>query len=281
MKILILGAKGMLGRDLYKVCLEGGHEVLGWDVEELDITRPELIKQKLPSPDVVVNCAAYTRVDDAETNREVAYKINAEAPRYLARECLERKVTLCHISTDYVFDGTANLPYPERASTSPVNLYGASKLAGEKGVRSVGGKFLIVRTQSLFGVHGHNFVKAIGRKVRQGDPFKVVNDQVMAPTYTLHLAQGLLKLLELKEEGVVHVTASGSCTWYDFAVQIALSMGVEIDIEPIQSKDLNLPAPRPAYSVLSSRKFRLLTGGVLPTWQEGLKAYMKEKGALA
>lgn len=272
----------MLGTDLVKACSAAGHQVTAWDLPEIDITKPEQIKDRLPEVHTVINCAAFTRVDDAETHRDLAYHINADGPLHLARECVEKKMRLFQISTDYVFDGQTDLPYPERAQTAPLGIYGASKLAGEKAVRSTGGRFLIIRSQSLFGVHGPNFVKAIARKLKEGvSPLRVVKDQIMAPTYTGHLAEAIVKLLGLNAEGVIHVTAAGSCSWFDFAREIVARVKPGVPVEPLLAVQLNLPAKRPGYSVLSNRKFRLLTGGLLPSWQEGLDAYLKEEGALS
>lgn len=271
----------MLGHDLEEVCLDAGHKVMAWDVDELDITKADKVKDGFPQPDVLINCAAYTKVDDAETNRDAAYRINAEGPLNLARECAEKKIRFIHISTDYVFNGEAELPYPERAQTNPINIYGASKLAGEKAVRGTGGDFLVIRSQSLFGVHGHNFVKAIARKARtEGGPLKVVNDQVMTPTFTGHLAKGILNVVDKDATGILHLSASGSCTWFEFAQQILKELKLDVEVVPISSEELSLPAQRPAYSVLSNRKYRLLTGENLPSWQEGLKAYLSRKGAI-
>lgn len=281
MKLVILGARGMLGTDLVRACEHGGIEAVGRDLPELDITDHKQLKREMPSGDWVVNCAAYTRVDDAEQEREQAFALNAEAPRQLARVCQDREIPLMHISTDYVFDGRAGKPYRENARPNPVNVYGAGKLAGEMGIRAEGGHYVIVRTQSLFGVHGPNFVKTIARKLRESDaPLRVVNDQVSAPTWTGHLAEALVKLARLRQKGVVHVTASGSCSWYDFACAIADRVKPGARIEPVSSDEMKRPAARPPFSVLDNSRYISWTGEALPTWEEGLKAYLREDGAI-
>ncbi len=281
MKLVILGSKGMLGTDLVRACERGGIETVGLDLPELDITDARRLEYDVPDGDWVINCAAYTRVDDAEQEREQAYALNAEAPRRLAHICNERGIPLMHISTDYVFDGKAPQPYRENARPNPISVYGASKLGGEMAVRGEGGHALVVRTQSLFGVHGPNFVKSIARKLRESDePLRVVNDQVSAPTWTGHLAEALVKLARLGQKGVVHVTASGSCSWYDFARAIAERVKPGARIEPVTTDEMKRPASRPAFSVLDNSRYIAWTGEALPSWEEGLDAYLREDGVV-
>jgi dTDP-4-dehydrorhamnose reductase len=280
MKVVVLGSKGMLGSDLLAACREAGIAVAGYDVDELDITDYQATVAQLPVVDCIVNCAAYTRVDDAETHRDEAHRINAEGARNVARVCTKKRMKMVYISTDYVFDGTRTRPYTERDQTNPVNIYGASKLAGEKAIRAEGGPYLILRAQSLFGVNGHNFVKSIRRKLKQADTtLRVVDDQISSPTYTRHLADAVLRLIKVGAEGIVHVAASRECTWFEFAQAIAQRVAAEREILPIKTSQLMLPAPRPAYSVLDTRKYRMLTGHVMPTWEQGLEEYLKEEGS--
>lgn len=282
MRLLVLGSKGMLGRDLVSSAKAAGIQTIGYDIDELDITDARQVKSQLPRADWVVNCAAYTRVDDAEKEREQAYAINSEGPHNLARECRKKRMRLLHISTDYVFDGARGEPYRETDQTNPVSVYGASKLAGEKAVRSEGASYLIVRTQSLFGLHGPNFVRSIGRKLLSGEtPLRVVDDQVSAPTYTRHLADALLRLMDAKAQGIVHVAATRACSWFDFAKAIAAHVQPGAAVEPIKAADLGLPAVRPPYSVLDMTRFRQLTGHVMPSWEAGLEDYLKQEGALS
>ena len=278
MRIVVLGAKGMLGSDLLVACKAApGVKAIGFDVDTLDITDPKQVK-KLPGADWVVNCAAYTRVDDAESHRDQAYAINCEGARHVANVCTRRRVRVAYISTDYVFDGTRTTPYVEHDQTGPINIYGASKLAGEKAVRSESAPHLVIRTQSLFGANGPNFAKSIMGKLGKGEPLRVVDDQTSSPTYTKHLADAILRLLVSKASGVVHIAGSRFCTWRGFAQAIADRIEPGSVVEALKTADLNLPADRPAYSVLDTRKYRMLTGHVMPTWEQGLEAYLKEEG---
>ncbi len=278
MKVIVIGALGMLGRDVMEASEGAGNKTLGFDLPELDITNYPDMRSALPEADRIVNCAAYTRVDDAETERDVAFAVNSEGARNLARLSLRRMVPVIHLSTDYVFDGHTKRAYDEKDRVNPLNIYGTSKLAGEKALRAGGGPYLIVRTQSLFGKHGPNFVRAIARKLRESnDPLRVVDDQVSAPTYTRHLADALIRLMEAGSEGIVHVTASGSCSWYEFACAIVERLKPGHEVVPIPSSAMKRPAMRPMYSLLNNARYRSLTGHVLPTWQEGLDAYLKEE----
>lgn len=268
----------MLGSDLMDVGRTAGIEMLGFDLPEVDIANYEQLSKKLPKTDWIANCAAYTKVDDAEEERDAAFAVNAEGARNLGRLSLVRDTRVLHVSTDYVFDGRAGRPYDEQDRPNPLNVYGASKLSGEKELRSEGGKFLVVRSQSLFGKNGTNFIKAIVRKVKESEaPLRVVDDQISAPTYTRHLAEALLRLMQIKHDGLVHVTASGSCTWYEFAQRIVAEIKPGHEVLPIKTSDMKRPALRPMYSILSNQRYQSLTGHVMPTWKEGLEAYFYEE----
>lgn len=278
MKILVIGYKGMLGHDLLEACRLNGSHVVGMDVPEIDITDGTTLSSRIPSVDWIANCAAFTRVDDAESERDAAFSINAEGARNLAAIARHRDMRLLHISTDYVFDGRAGRPYIESDRVNPLSIYGASKLAGEKAIRGEGGHHLIVRTQSLFGKQGNNFVKAIVRKARQSDaPLRVVDDQISSPTYTRHLAEALVRLMRMNQEGLLHVTASDSCSWYEFARQIITEIKPGHEIIPISASDLKLPATRPMFSILNNQRYQSITGHVLPVWRYGLEAYFQEE----
>lgn len=268
----------MLGHDLAAACSRAGHEVIGLDLPELDIAHYENVWAMVPACDWVVNCAAYTHVDGAESHRDEAFAVNAVGARNVARVCTKKKIRLLHISTDYVFDGRRRRPYRESDRPNPLNVYGASKLAGEKAIRAQGGRYLIVRTQSLFGAHGHNFVQAILARLAEKpqEPLRVVHDQISSPTYTVHLAEALTRLLPLAHTGIVHVSASGACSWYEFARAIVEAVGASVPVVPITSAELARPAARPAYSELDKRRYRSWTGHTLPSWQEGLAAYLRE-----
>lgn len=278
MKVVVIGCNGMLGTDLMAACQAAGYETQGFDLPAMDIRDFNTVRDLMPPVDWAVNCAAYTRVDDAEAHREEAFAINGEGAHVVARVCARRHIRLMHISTDYIFDGRRTRPYDERDSPNPLGVYGASKLAGEKAVRAEGGRFLVVRTQSLFGRNGVNFVKSVVQRLRQTDePMRVVNDQTSSPTYTRHLAEGLVRLMELDKEGVVHVAAKGLCTWFEFAQAIVGRVKPSAELLPIASEDLARAAPRPAYSVLDTGVFQEWTGQALPTWQQGLEEYLVEE----
>ncbi|RKX32035.1 MAG: dTDP-4-dehydrorhamnose reductase [Verrucomicrobia bacterium] len=280
MKITILGARGMLGRDLGDICRAAGHETVEYDLPELDVTDAVGVFRTIPECDWVVNCAAYTDVDGAQSHREEAFAVNCDGARNVARACARKRIPLLHISTDYVFNGYRNTPYAENDEPDPINIYGASKLAGEKAIKAEGGRYVIVRTQALFGRHGHNFVKAIIRLLQEKDSLGVVVDQVTCPTYTRHLAEAVESLLHLDFTGVIHVSAEGECSWYRFAREIAAHVRPSVEINPITSVDLGRPARRPPYAVLDKKRFTLLTGRKMPHWQQGLVEYLQEEGLL-
>jgi len=276
MKIATTGASGMLGQDL-RVCAQGaGYDVLPLTRAELDVSSPTLRADELPVCDWVINCAAYTRVDDAESDKASAYAINADGAGRLARCCAERGIRLIHLSTDYVFDGRKGSSYVETDPVSPLNVYGASKRAGELHVMESGADATIVRVQSLFGLNGRNFVKAILNQLRKGNrTLRVVDDQISAPTYTVHLAQALMALILRPSRGIFHLAAQGQCTWFDFARTIVRHTGLDAAVEPKSTAELNYPALRPAYSVLDSAKFSALTGHRMTSWEQGLSDYLK------
>jgi dTDP-4-dehydrorhamnose reductase len=279
MRIVGLGCRGMLGSDLVAACRTAGVETDGYDLPELDITRDDGGLERIPACDWVVNCAGYTDVDGAESNSEKAFAVNGGGVGRIAEVCKRKGVPLMHISTDYVFDGTSAVPYREDAAVKPLNVYGKSKLAGEKAVQASGVKYVIVRTQSLFGLHGNSFVKAILARLEKGnEPLKVVSDQVSSPTYTVHLAGAILRLLEKGKQGIVHVSASGECSWYAFACAIAAKVKPDARILPVTSAEYVRPARRPAYSVLDKGLYARWTDHRMPSWEEGLAGYLRELG---
>ena len=278
MNVVIVGANGMLGTDLMAACQTAGIQAVGMDLPEVDITSYAHIAEHVPPCNYIINCAAYTNVDGAETASEAAFAVNAEGPGNLARYCHKKKIKLIHISTDYVFNGAKGRSYTEWNEPNPISVYGASKLAGEKAIRAEGCAYFIVRTQSLFGIHGHNFVKAILKRINAGNKeLNVVTDQISAPTYAPHLAEALLQLLPLEKTGIIHLSARGACSWFEFAKAIVAQINAEVTVNPIQASVLNQPAKRPAYSVLDNWRFRMWTGHRMAKWEQGLKEYLKEE----
>lgn len=281
MKLVILGGKGMLGSDLADACAAKNISTLILDRDEVDIVSETSVAAQLdaakldPSADWIVNCAAYTRVDDAEKERELCQAINATGAGVVARECAKRGLRLLHISTDYVFDGTLGRPCTETDPVKPLNFYGQSKLDGENLVRDAGGQTLIVRTQSLYGLRGRNFIKAILNQLAQGKTsLRVVADQISSPTFTVHLADCLLRIMKADARGIVNIAASGSCSWHDFASAIVADVMPGIPIEKLTTAQLNFPALRPAYSVLDTSLYTKLTQHEPPAWETGLADYL-------
>ena len=276
--ISVVGANGMLGQDIIAAAQRAGIPVTGIDLPQIDITDKKSIEQNLPVGDTVINCAAYTRVDDAEADADTAHKVNGLGAYNLAQVCAERRTRMIQISTDYVFDGTAGTAYTEEDPVNPLSVYGQSKRDGEVRTLEANANSLVIRTQSLFGVNGPNFVKAISNRLRSSDePLRVVEDQVSAPTYTGHLAEGILRLVRIPQTGIVHLTASGYCSWHAFACAIANVVKPGATVNAIPASELDRPAPRPGYSVLDNGKYESWTGSRLPAWEDGLADYLREE----
>ena len=271
---LVTGANGQLGSDVAAVLHMYGEDVTPADRSMLDITDPESVQKALDhaQPDVIVNCAAYTRVDDAEADEETAFCVNADGPDLLARWCYDNKARLVHVSTDYVFDGTADTPYDEDTPVAPRSAYGRSKAAGERAVLTSGAHAWVVRTAWVYGAAGPNFVKTMARASRTRDTVQVVDDQVGSPTWSLHLARGLVALgASERRPGILHCTNAGEATWFVFTRAIFAEMGLDpARVQPTSTDAFPRPAPRPAYSVLSNRRW--LEAGLpsMPHWRDAL-----------
>jgi dTDP-4-dehydrorhamnose reductase len=267
MRLLVLGAGGMLGRDLVVAAERAGHEVL--PRADVDITESAAVKEAVSgaAPDWVANCAAYTRVDDAEAEADEALRVNAEGADLVARAAEAAGATVLLPSTDYVFDGRKEGGYVESDPVAPLSGYGRSKLAGEQASEG----HLVVRTSWLFGLGGRNFVETMLGLAERRDEVKVVDDQVGAPTFTAHLADGLVKLLEADARGIRHLTAGGSCSWREFAEAIFERSGANVRVKGCSTGELGAPAPRPRNSVLRSEHSDTPD---LPHWSDGLDAYL-------
>lgn len=282
MKILITGSQGLLGYEVASVCEGQGDTVFRTDVIppgiHLDITNPEAIRSILSSmkPDWVINCAAYTDVDGCETNKDVAYELNAKAPGYLARACEEFRAKLVHISTDYVFNGNKNDPYTEEDETDPLSVYGKSKRSGEIAIQESIEHFVIVRTQWLFGPHGKNFVSTILNISKDRDRITVVNDQWGSPTYSKDLAKAVRVLIGCDAQGIYHVCNRGRATWFDLAKKAIELVDLPTEVIPVGSSDFPRPAKRPRNSIFSTKRFTETTGKLMPVWQVSLDHYIKE-----
>lgn len=274
---LVTGAGGMLGRDLVAALRAGGERVTAADRATLDVTDPDAVSAAVAGHDLVVNTAAWTDVDGAEADEPAATRVNGEAVGVLAAACAQTGARLIQLSTDYVFGGTGDAPYPEGAPTGPVNAYGRSKLAGELAVRRhLPAAGYVVRTAWLYGAYGHNFVRTMLRLAGQRETVQVVDDQVGQPTWTGALAGQLVDLGRAAvagraPAGVYHGTATGRATWYQFARAVFAGAGLDPDrVRPTTSAQFPRPARRPAYSVLGHDRWRAAGVPVQPDWREQL-----------
>ena len=283
LRIAIIGKTGQLARALRIEGEELGHEIIALDRDALDLSStPSVIEAAiigLPSGlDGLILAAAYTNVDGAETNSATAYAVNATAPAVIARTCAQHDIPLIHISTDYVFDGENDAPYMPDDDTDPLGVYGASKLDGELAVLESGARALILRTTWLYDGFGKNFLTTMLRLAKQRDMISVVDDQIGRPTYVGHLAQAILKAVEVFSQepdiqtGVYHVTNGGEpVSWAGFAKAIFKAPGIDTKVDNIPSSDYPTPAERPAYSVLDTDSFERSFRHPMPDWQAGLR----------
>ncbi|HEY2570907.1 MAG TPA: dTDP-4-dehydrorhamnose reductase [Solirubrobacteraceae bacterium] len=291
MRLLVTGAAGMLGHDVARAGERSGHELVLVDLPQIDITDPPAVDALLDrlsgepgSLDALVNCAAWTDVDGAQSKRELAHAVNADGAGNLARGTARIGVPLLHISTDYVFDGVAPLdaqggprPYVESDRTGPRSVYGSTKLDGERQVLAASPRHTVVRTAWLYGVDGPNFVETMLRLAGERDAVQVVTDQVGSPTWSGHLAPAVLGLLERGVNGLVHMTGAGEVSWNGFAKEIFRQADVRCDVEPVTSEQMKLPAPRPAWSALATERDDVLP---MPDWRDGLAGYLAARSGL-
>ncbi|MBT9145537.1 MAG: dTDP-4-dehydrorhamnose reductase [candidate division WS2 bacterium] len=285
MKVLITGANGQLGTDLCQTLQR--FEVIPLTHKDLDIadinsTKKVLLKH---NPEVVINTAAYVRVDDCETEQDKAFLVNALGARNIAVTASLIDAKLVHISTDYVFGGELNpknTPYTEFDTPIPLSTYGKSKLVGENFIRHLCKRYFIIRSSGLFGIAGSsgkggNFVETILKLAKERSELRVVNDQIFSPTYTKDLAHKIGQLINTEYYGIFHITNKGSCSWYEFAKEILMQAGLNIPIISITSDQYPQKAKRPHYSVLDNYHLRLLGMEDMRAWQEALEDYMKVK----
>jgi dTDP-4-dehydrorhamnose reductase len=273
MRLLVTGAAGMLGHDVVAAAERLGHEVVAWDLPECDLTdaAATLDAVRQLGPRAVINCAAYTNVDAAESDEATAERVNADAAGNLARACAAAAARLVHVSTDYVFDGSKTEPWIESDPVAPLGAYGRTKLHGEEQVAAALEDHAIVRSAWMFGPHGPNFVATMLRLGSERDEVSVVTDQVGSPTYSGHLAPALVDMAERRDAGIFHGAGAGSCSWYELTLEAFDAAGVDCRVLPTTSSQFVRPAPRPAYSVLGSEREHPI---VLPPWQEGVRAHV-------
>ena len=281
MRILVTGANGQLGRELVRLQAPQNMEIIGFGRGEMDITDLAQCRSVIRAhmPDAVVHCAAYTKVDQAESEPDEAYRVNAYGTRNAALAAEEIGAKFVYVSTDYVFDGRADKPYREYDRTDPQTVYGRSKLAGEQLVQSLSSRYFIVRTSWVYGKYGANFVKTMLKLAEERDRLKVVHDQVGSPTYTLDLARFLLELVRTDYYGIYHASNSGICSWYEFAKAIFEERGLNVQVEPCTTAEFPRPAPRPAWSVLDHGAMRAHGLKPLRPWREALRDYLNETHA--
>ena len=279
MKILVTGAMGQLGREISKLADSTEHTYIYTDVRahegvaELDVTDAEAVNAAVQGVDVIVNCAAYTDVNKAESDAEAAHKVNALAPAVLAEAAKAAGAMLIHVSTDYVFDGQANVPYTEDAARKPLGLYGRTKMEGEDAIIKSGCRHLIFRTSWLYSTTGKNFFLTMSELTASKPELKVVVDQVGTPTYAYDLAYLITYIIEenlLDRNGVYNYSGEGVCSWYDFATEICSLMGHTCRIVPCRSEEYPTPAERPHYSVLDKSKVKRDFGIEVPYWRQSL-----------
>jgi dTDP-4-dehydrorhamnose reductase len=284
MRVLVTGATGQVGSEVITAMHRLGHDVIAPGRSGLDLMQPSQVEHRVTTlvPDWIINCAAYTQVDRAESEPEQANTVNRDSAAALARAAATCNARLLHVSTDFVFDGSQSRPYREDDTPNPLGVYGRSKLEGEQAVREALPDAVILRTAWVYGVHGHNFVRTMLRLAGEGRPLRVVDDQTGSPTWAHDIAGAITALLQAGAAGLFHYTSAGSVSWCGFAGAIlseAAQAGFDIrtqTVEPITTADYPTPARRPAYSVLDTGKIQAELGLSIPDWRDSLVAMLGE-----
>jgi len=283
MKILLVGAKGQLGSDLFRTFSGERHEVVPVDHASVDVCNPKLIEDLIGvvRPELVLNTAAFHKVEECEQQPLRAFEVNGIGALNLARACARSRAVLVHFSTDYVFDGQKRIPYTESDFPSPLNTYGASKVAGESLITSNAERYFIVRTSGLYGHAGSsgkggNFVETMLKKATEGSTIRVVNDQILTPTSTPDLAAATSQLIKTEAFGLYHVSCEEACSWYDFAREIFALQKIQVDLIPVETKYFPSFVKRPPYSVLSKGRLHKL-GLSVPQWRDSLDRYLRAR----
>ena len=280
--ILVTGSTGQLGSDVVKELLKRGYSTLSPNRSELNLCSEDNIRNYILNSncEAIVHCAAYTQVDKAEDEKDLCIKINATATKHIVKCAKILDIPMIYISTDYVFDGTKDGEYTENDETNPINIYGESKLAGEKYVQEILDKYYIVRTSWVFNINGKNFIETMLRLSKANNQLSIVNDQIGSPTYTKDLSRLLVDMLETSKYGLYHATNEGYCSWYEFANTIFKLANVNIDIKAINSNEYASRAKRPMNSKLSKDKLIEYGFKPLPHWEDALKDYLIRRGDL-
>lgn len=278
MRILVTGVKGQLGHDVVHELEARGHEAIGVDIEEMDITDAASVQRVVTEAGVeaVIHCAAYTAVDAAEDNVDLCRKVNAEGTRHIARICKALNIKMMYISTDYVFNGQGTRPWEPDDEREPLNVYGQTKCEGELAVEEILDQYFIVRIAWVFGVNGKNFIKTMLNLGKTRDALTVVDDQVGSPTYTYDLSRLLVDMIETDRYGRYHATNEGVCSWYEFACEIFRQAGIQVQVTPVDSSAYPAKAKRPMNSRMSKDKLDEKGFTRLPSWQDALGRYLQE-----
>lgn len=281
MNVLVTGANGQLGNEMRLMAQNSSYHYIFTDVEEFDITDFNAILQTVKEKEIqiIVNCAAYTNVDKAENDFDIANALNNIAVGRLANVAKAQNATLIHISTDYVFNGNNHIPYTEDDITDPIGVYGKTKLAGEETIKKVGCNYIILRTAWLYSKWGNNFVKTMQKLTLEKDSLSVIFDQIGSPTYAKDLAHAISLIIErnmLNQQGIYHYSNEGVCSWFDFAKEICELSGHNCNITPIHSQEYPSKVTRPHYSVLDKTKFKETFGIPVPYWKDSLKKCINE-----
>jgi dTDP-4-dehydrorhamnose reductase len=273
-RIAILGGKGMLGSDLAPACRQQRFDPVILDLPEFDITNADQVRQAVSDAEMIVNCAAYTNVDGAESESELAHRINAEAVGRLGAIARDAGKWLLHISTDFVFDGHSNTPYAETDPAHPINEYGKSKLAGERLLAETGCRHCIVRVEWTYGLAGNNFVTKLMQRARTGNALKVVDDQVGSPTATTEVSKAVCELLPQQPEGLFHFAAAGYVSRHEMAKFVVDKLAMDIDVLPCKTSDFQSPAARPLNSRFDCSKIQGLLSEPIEHWQTPLERFL-------
>ena len=279
MKVLVTGINGQLGHDVMRELEKRGHEAVGVDIEEMDITDAACVRRVMTRtvPEAVIHCSAYTAVDRAEEEVELCRRVNAEGTKNVAEVCEELDCKLLYLSTDYIFSGEGERPWEPGDEPDPLNVYGLTKYEGEQEIKSRINKFFIVRISWVFGVNGNNFIKTMLRLGRENGAVRVVDDQIGSPTYTYDLAVLLVDMIETEKYGEYHATNEGVCSWYEFAKEIFAAAGMsEVEVTPVSSEEFPVKAKRPKNSRMSKEELVKNGFNKLPDWQDAVRRYLKE-----
>ena len=285
MKVLVTGVKGQLGYDVVRELQKRGHEAVGVDIDEMDITDAAAVERVMTEvqPDAVIHCSAYTAVDRAEEDKdiEICRRVNVDGTENIAKICKKMDCKMLYLSTDYIFSGDGERPWEPDDEASPLNAYGQSKYDGELALKKYVEKYFIVRISWVFGINGNNFIKTMLRLGRENGAVKVVDDQIGSPTYTYDLARLLVDMIESDRYGAYHATNEGICSWYEFAKEIFRAAGMDnVSVTPVKSGEFPVKAKRPKNSRMSKEKLVANGFSLLPAWQDAVARYIKELNLL-